>query len=277
MAGLGDTLYAPHGATFTLLLALAKPEDGSAYDLTGATDLAFYLKSSPYLADADAELTLTVGDGITVIDAEAGLVQVQVTAAQHATLNNYGTYHYSTVATLADGTVIRPDLLRGEFINDPASALEQEQQGAAIKRLDAATGTLTPVTPDMSNYLLNRYDLTGLTGGDTTDLDGLAEETLDALQNGARLVLTLTATDTEKIRAEYQLGAIGADVEAAPWIIVCDNDTTRCWRLDRGSVSKAGQPAAYNATSGKFHRVWAVGADGSATPSVDASGFSFPA
>jgi hypothetical protein len=148
---------------------------------------------------------------------------------------------------------------------------------ASLALRSVYTASLEILEPQMSNYLINRYDLTGLTGGASTDLDGLAEATLDGWQNGSRLVLTLTHADTEKIRCEYELGAKGASVESAPWIIVCDNDTTRCWRLDRGSVFKAGQPCTYNPDSGKFHRVWAAGADGSATPAVDATGFEIPA
>ena len=132
--------------------------------------------------------------------------------------------------------------------------------------------------PDMANYyIINRYDLTGLTGGLATDLDGLSELTIDSLSNGSRVVVSLTHGDGETIRLEYQIGAIGVSVEAAPWIIVCDNDATRCWRLDRGSVFKGGMPCTYNAASGLFHRVWAVGADGAATVSLDATGFTIPA
>lgn len=148
---------------------------------------------------------------------------------------------------------------------------------ATITRVARYTGTIERTYLDMANYLLNRYDLTGLTGGASTDLDGIRSATLGNLSNGARLIVTIEHSDGEHIRAEYQLGAIGEDAESAPWIIVCDNDTDRCWRLDRGSVFKGGQPCVYNATSAKFHRVWAVGADGSAVPSVDGTGFTIPA
>ena len=274
--GLGPILFLPAGASGTFRLTLSRA-DGAALDLTGATAVQFIVTRSPYKADADHELTLALASGITVTDAAGGIAEAAITAAQSAALPNYGRFFYFVRATLASGEVAIPDLCRGLFFTDRTSALNQAANGDALQRLDAPTGEILAVSRDMGNYLLNRYDLTGLTGGATTDLDGLSAATLANLSNGARLVLTLTHADTDKIRAEYELGAKGASTESAPWVIVCDNDTTRCWRLDRGSVFKGGQPCAYNSTSQLWHRIWAVGADGSAAPSVDASGFTLPA
>lgn len=140
----------------------------------------------------------------------------------------------------------------------------------AIRYVYAAA--LTEISPDMANYILNRHDLTGLTGGTSVKLDGLVVATLALLQNGARLQLGMTGG----IGVQYRLSDLGADSEvgaaAGGFIIICDNDTDRCWRLE--SVTKEGQPCAWNADSSKWHRVWGVGADGSAGPSLDASGFS---
>lgn len=274
--GLGPILFLPAGASGLFRLTLSRA-DGAAIDLTGATVLEFIITRSPYKDDADHELTLDLTDGITVTDAAGGIAEAEIDATASAALPNYGRLHYFTRATLASGEVVIPDLCRGLFYTDRTSALNQAANGDALQRLDAPTGEILAVSRDMGNYILNRHDLTGLTGGAATDLDGLSAATLAALANGARLVVTLTHADTEKIRAEYQLGAIGASTESAPWVIVCDNDTDRCWRLDRGSVFKGGQPCAYNETSQLWHRVWAVGADGSAAPSVDASGFTLPA
>ena len=150
---------------------------------------------------------------------------------------------------------------------------------ATLESTRSYTATIGPSTyPDMANYyIINRYDLTGLTGGLATDLDGLSKLTIDSLSNGSRVVVSLTHGDGEIIRLEYQLGAKGGSAESDPWIIVCDNDTARCWRLDRGSVFKGGMPCTFNAVTGLFHRVWAVGADGSATVSLDPTGFTIPA
>lgn len=147
---------------------------------------------------------------------------------------------------------------------------------ATLELRHVYTATLEEITPAMANYIINRYDLTGLTGGTAVKLDGIAESTLDGLSNGARVVVSLTHGDGEIIRAEYQLSSKGADVEAAPWIIVCDNDSTLCWRLDRGSVTKGGQPCVWNADSEKFHRVFGSGADGAALPAMDETGFELP-
>ena len=277
MSGLGPVLYAPYGASFSFRLNFLQAADNAPIDLSAASAVTFSLRSSPTLADADAELTLSVGSGLTIIDGAAGLVEVIVTSAQHLALRPYGPYYYQAQADFASGARLIPDLLRGLFYNDLDSVEEQECDGVTVTRLDGSTGTLTPVTPDMSNFILNRYDLTALTGGALTALDGLTATSLSLLGNGARLVIGLTAADTEKIRAEYVLGLKGSDVESAPWIIVCDNAPTRCWRLDEGTINKGGQPVAYNSTSGKFHRIWALGANGSATPAVDETGFDFPA
>lgn len=270
MSGIGPTLYLPHGASATWLLAIAKPEDGSAVDLTLATAIEFLIKRTATTAAADAALTLDLAAGVTVIDAVAGLARSVLTAAQSAALENFGRYFYETRITFTDESVLIPDNLRGVLLLNLDSAEEQELDGADIKRLDAATGTLTPLTPDMSNYTINRHDLTGLTGGTSVKLDGLAAATLDALSDNTRLQLGFTGG----IVAQYRLGAIAAGVESAPHLIVCDNDTERCWRLE--FVMKEGQPAAWNADTSKFYRIWVTGADGAASTAPDDTGFSIP-
>ena len=275
-SGLGPILFLPTGATGTFRATLSRG-DGAAISLVGVAAVDFFVTRSAYKADADHELHLELAAGITVVDALAGIVEIEITAEQSADLDPYGAFFYFLRAELASGEVVLPDLCRGAFLTDLTSALNQAANGDALQRLDPPTGEIAATTPDMGNYLLNRHDLTGLTGGAATDLDGLTAATLADLANGARLVLTLTHGDGERIRAEYQLGLKSTDTESAPWIIVCDNDATRCWRLDRGMVTKGGQPCTYNAGTGLWHRVWAVGADGAAAPSLDATGFSIPA
>lgn len=268
-SGLGPILYLPWGASATWRLFIAKSEDGSAIDLTGATAIAFTLKTSPTLADEDAELTLDLTAGLTVIDPLAGLVSVAITAAQHAALVPYGPFYYKLSATLADGSVVIPDLLRGKFYNDLDSAEEQALDGASITRLDAATGTLTPTTPDMSNYVLNRYDLTSLTGGTSVDLDGLSASVLSFLANGTTVRLFFTGS----IVADFRLRAnTGAETESAPWKILCDNSSARLWELL--SVTKEGAPCVWDASLSKFKQVLSSG--GTLTQADDADAFVLP-
>lgn len=272
MSGLGPTLYLPHGASARWRLTFAKSEDGSAIDLSGATAIEFLLKRTSTMDDDDAALHLTAAAGLTVIDAVAGLVLAAITPAQSRALEGYGEYFYFARATLADGSVVIPDLLRGPFVTDLESAQEQECSGAVV-RLDAATGTLTPVTPDMSNYTINRYDLTGLTGGAATDLDGLSEDTLAALSNGAVVELFFTGS----ISARFRLRAmVGTEAESAPWIVIADNDTTRVWECI--GVFKQGAPCAWNPDTSKFHQLLASGTGTAISPALAdaASAFSLP-
>lgn len=273
MSGLGPTLYLPHGASARWRLTFAKSEDGSAIDLTAATAIEFLLKRTSTMDDDDAALHLTASAGLTVIDAVAGLVLAAITPARSRALEGYGEYFYFARATLADGSVVIPDLLRGTFLTDLESAEEQECSGAVV-RLDAATGTLTPVTPDMSNYTINRYDLTGLTGGTATDLDGLSEDTLAALSDGAVVELFFTGS----ISARFRLRAmVGTESESVPWLIIADHDTARVWELI--GVAKQGVPATWNATTAKFHQLLASGSGTAVIPQLadEAAGFSLPA
>lgn len=274
MSGLGPLLYLPHGSSARWLQRVTKPEDGSAIDLSLATTYEWLLKRTATTADADAVLTLEENDGITVLDAVAGLLELELTAAQSAALLAYGTYFCFTRITFADGRVIIPDSLRCSLTTDLAAAEEQELDEGCVKRLDAATGTLTPVTPDMSNYTINRHDLTGLTGGASTDLDGLSVETLSALSNGAVVELFFTGS----ISARFRLRAmVGTEAEDAPWLIIADNDTDRVWELI--GVQKQGAPCAWNPDTEKFHQVLASGTGTAVIPSLapEASAFSLPA
>ncbi len=270
MSGLGPILYLPWGASATWLLTFAKSEDGSAIDLTGATAVSFTLKTSVTLEDADADLFLSIAGGeLVVVDALAGLVRATLTAAQHEVLRPYGPFAYAAKATLADGAVVIPDLLRGLFYNDLDSTLEQACDGAAITRLDAAAGTLTPTTPAMSNYLINRYDLTGLTGGTTAQLDGLPAAALALLQNGAAVRLFFPGS----IVADFRLRAnTGSETESAPYRIVCDNAPTRLWELV--AVFKESSPCVWDAGLAKFKQILSTG--GVLAQSDDADAFVLP-
>lgn len=277
MSGLARPIYVPHGASASWVQAIAKPEDGSAIDLTLVDEIEWLLLRTPTTAEADALLHFTLSDGVSRLDDASGLHRIDLTAAQCASLPAYGDMFCYTRLTFSDGSVMIPDNLRRYFLTHLASAEEQELADGCLTRLDAATGTLTPATPDMSNYILNRYDLEGLTGGTASDLDGLSASTLARLSDGTRLVLSLVHADGETSRAEYELAALDGDTEVVPWVIVCDRAATRAWRLDRGSIHKGSLPCTFNVDSGKFHKVWGVGADGGAVVSLDPTGFTLPA
>lgn len=267
MSGLGPILYAPWGASASWRMAITR--DGAALDLTLLTAAVWSLRRSPTLPDADADLSLSLGAGLSVVDAPAGFLFGAYTAAQSAELVPYGAFHYQLKLTFSDGAVVIPDLLRGTFYNDLASAEEQACDGASIVRLDAASGTLTPTTPDMSNYVINRYDLTGLTGGTSVKLDGLPAATLAALTDGAVVRLYFTGD----IMADFRLRAnTGSETESAPWKILADNATGRLWQLL--GVWKQGAPCVWDPALSKFKQV--LVASGAIALADDADAFVLP-
>lgn len=73
-----------HGDTYLATLTIER--DGAAADLTGCT-LKLMVKLDFLTPDASAPLTLTAGSGLTVVDALAGIVDIEITAAQTAALN----------------------------------------------------------------------------------------------------------------------------------------------------------------------------------------------
>ena len=84
---------------------------GVAVDLTGAT-LQFLVKTLPTDTDANAIFTKTVGSGITVTDATAGIGEIAFTQANTISLSG-GTRYYaftmkksSVVTTLDQGAFI---------------------------------------------------------------------------------------------------------------------------------------------------------------------------
>src|SRR4051812_13169424 len=110
-SGFGPILYAPFPASFRARETLALA-DGTPIDLTGATVIKDF-KRSPTLPDAEAEITLTVGDGITIVDALAGLIEWAVTSTQAASLVPFGPYYHRTVAIVSPTVTYIPDNVRG--------------------------------------------------------------------------------------------------------------------------------------------------------------------
>jgi hypothetical protein len=74
-----------------------KDDEGveTPYDLSAAT-IELYAKKSANVADADAQLTYTSDDNITIVDAEAGTFRIDFEAADLASPGNL-TYHVDTI------------------------------------------------------------------------------------------------------------------------------------------------------------------------------------
>lgn len=268
-SGLGPILYLPTGATGRFRLTFARA-DGTIIDLTGATAVEFFVTRSPFMAEADYDLALSVGEGITITDGPAGLADAVISAALSAALEPFGEFFYFARATLATGEVVIPDLLRGSFWTDITSALNQADNGDALVRLDPPTGEISAVTPDMANYLINRYDLTGLYGGTSADFDGLSAATLAQLANGARIQLGFAG----RILAQYVLRAnTGAEVDTPTTgrIVVFDNDTDRVAELE--FVMKEGLPCAWDEPAQTWCQVTGYGG----AASLITPGFTLPA
>lgn len=86
----------PQGATWEIAGAL-KDAAGAALDLSGVT-IEWTLKNSSY------SLSLTTVDGITIVDAAAGTILINVVPASSAVVP-LGVYEDSLKVTLVDGAV----------------------------------------------------------------------------------------------------------------------------------------------------------------------------
>jgi hypothetical protein len=267
MSGLGPTYYLPWGASASWSIAFTQA-DGTPLDLTAASAITFGLSLSPTLPVADNELTLSLGAGLTVTSAAAGLVSVSLTAAQSLALRCYGPFFYTTRATLASGAIVLPATLRGEFYNDLDLAdLKARYPDTTFTSLDNTGGTTVVVA--VSPAVLNRFDLTGLLGNTATTLDGLSTAALALLPNGTMVRLFFSGS----IVADFRLRAnAGAETESAPWRVLCDNTSLRLWELV--SVSKQGVPCVWVASLSKFKQI--LENSGSIALADDADAFVLP-
>lgn len=245
-------------------------------DLTGAT-LTAALKYSLTDADADA-IALSTGTApqLTLLITDAVAAQATLTFLPGATsgLPIGAAPWWQVVATLASGEVYIFENHQGILALTPGAcpcACADESLPPGISAIIDDTASIALLPTMLSNVVLNRYDLTGLTGGTSVKLDGLSATTLAALQSGAKVELSLTGD----IELQYRLRVrTESEAEAAPFVILCDHDTARCWALTR--VFRSGLPCTYNAGTTKWHKEWAVGADGSTTNALDATGFTIP-
>jgi hypothetical protein len=274
---MATRLKFPRGSTVYFLLSWTR--DGVQLDLTGA-ELEALIKATALTPDA-AAIALTSDDDPTLSftwrEDAAGLAILKFSPEATADWASPVPPFWRAKATLPNGDVIVADAHQGPVLLTPllGSSLDaawgEEPPVAGVTQTLEPGGTVSLLPPAMANYVHNRYDLTGLIGGTSVKLDGLSAATLALLQNGAKICLSF-AGDIEML---YKLRAKGADVEDSPWVIVCDNDTTRCWELC--SVTKQGVPAVWNGTTEKFHQVSASGAANAVAMDVEQIGFVLPA
>lgn len=107
------TFTAKRNADFRATISLLDSTD-LPVALTGAT-VAWAMRKANEQA---AALTLTAGNGLTV-DANAGTIDVLITAAQHATLA-VGDYQYDLILRVGSQT---PQLLEGVYRLQPGVAI----------------------------------------------------------------------------------------------------------------------------------------------------------
>lgn len=149
------------------------------------------------------------------------------------------------------------------------SSRYQQPACASSRYQYAATASIRIVYP-LVPFLLNFTALTHLTGGTATALDGLSATVLATLGDNTRAVLGFA----NGIVAQYRLRPRGADVEAAPWLIVADNAPTRAWQLEQ--VTKEGAPCNWQADQQKFFQQLAPTIDGVPALTLADAGFVLP-
>jgi hypothetical protein len=264
----------PRGSTVYFLLSWTR--DGAALDLTGAA-LSAFIKATPETPDCAA--AFQTSDAVPQLvftwrDDPAGLAILQFKAGATAGQFYGAAPIWQAAATLANGDVIIAEAHQGPLFVPPRSGNSLDAAWGDCPPVDGVTQTLAPggtvalLPPAMANYVLNRSDLTGITGGTSATLDGLSAATLAALAPGAKVELSFTGD----IECQFKLTALISGT--APWVVPCVNDTARCWQLVR--VSRLGQPCAWNAATGKWYKLWSIGPDGAALPAMDLTGFSLP-
>lgn len=107
------------------------------------------------------------------------------------------------------------------------------------------SGTITAFLREMANYVINRYDINGLTAG-TVPLAGVD---ISLLKTGNPIVALFF---TGSIMALYRLRAKGGDSAVAQWKVISTSDATYLWELVQ--VTKEGAPCEWNATDSKFYQ-----------------------
>lgn len=153
----------PKGSAFSFTRQFTN--GGSPLDLTAAT-LVGYLKYSPDDADADAIASIAVAALVPA----SGTVAAALAAAASADLPRGVQYYFELRATIA-GTVYIPEDCHGWVVLTPLDGV--------LATLLSDLGITETITPDdtpvvytaTGTGVINRPDITSLTGGLVTSLD----------------------------------------------------------------------------------------------------------
>lgn len=254
------------GTHRSYLLRYFRP-DLEPEDLTGAT-FAAHLKRNTL--DADGDCLVDVSARVSVLDGPAGLAVLAFLPADTAALDQGESCEWEVRATLADGRILSPWSHQGPvvffpYLGDPAIF---EPPGDDIEEYTAMNILSTVFAA-----------ITGLTGGTSTDLDGLSAARLGGLPTGTFIDLFFSGSVAVRYRLRARTSALEAEVSAAAggFVILCDHDADRCWELV--SVTKEGVPCAWNPDTGLWHQQLAQGTGTAVAPALaqEAQGFDLPA
>jgi hypothetical protein len=252
----------PQGSSSSYLLKFLRP-DGAVESLDGAS-FAAYLKRSVFDADADALVD------ISRHDFQAGLAVLSFFPADTADLDPFLSCEWQVRATLGDGRVYVSAYHQGQLVFAPLPGDSQMSE--------PPNDYIEKFTPEaMSNYIRNLYELSGLTGGGSTKLDGLSAATLAAMPNGTQVELHFTGSIGVRYRLrDLEDGEVEVGAAAGGFLIVANNDTTRAWELC--AVTKEGQPCVWNTDTTLWHQQLAQGTGTGVAPALaqEADGFSLP-
>lgn len=168
-----------------------------------------------------------------------------ITTPYNGWSGTFSTATYNLISQLLSNTSTLSLTLEVE-LTDPSGNRRTLYQGPATildEEIDAAATTPQPVesyytaAETQSRFTWNRSDITGLTGGTSTDLDGIATV------SGAVTAGTLIAVNVDETLYHYELVS-GTDAESSPDVIRPDDyaSTTNeyVWKL-RTPKTKASQ------------------------------------
>lgn len=257
----GSTVYVP----------LAWTRDGAAIDLTGATLFAqiLALATSPDSAalcasdDAGPVLVFVNRDDL------AGLATLKFLPGATSDIRQLPAPVWQARATLASGEVVALNAHLGPISLTPPQGSTIDNTWSCDATIDCG-GDAQSLVVASANYVLNRADITRLTGSLGTDLAGLSADTLASYATGAVVRLFFAGSIVTDWR--LRLRATAPSTESAQHRVFCVNDATRLW--ERIAISKEGASCAWDADLGKFKQILVAG--GAITLADDADAFLLP-
>lgn len=205
-------LQFPRGSAFTFTRRFEVA--GAPLDLTSAT-LAGHLLANPDDDTADALATITVA----ALVAAQGTVTASLTAAATASLSRSVEHWFRLSATIS-GTKHIPENCQGPVVLTPLDPVL-----AQYLRTDGITDTLTPeqsleLDAASGASVINRPDITALTGGLTTTLDGIVTASSTLYPVGTVVILSYgLVSQIWKLVA----GTDAEDVNATPAVVRPDD------------------------------------------------------